>query len=406
MENQNSVCFVARINEIKAIEGADNIEQAVIGGWNCIVKKGAHQVDELVVCATTDAVIPSEISDSIGVTNYLRKGNRVRTVKLRGVYSECLIISLDLLPQMKKFFSKGIGYHCEEGQDMMEHLGITKWEPPVKQIQLASGKTRKCRENLDFGVYYKFPNLKNVTGMFTEEDEVQITRKIHGTNFRAGIVRKVELSLYDRVKLFLNSKLGIGGDSWKWCGYEFYIGSHNVVKDIQPLNSSVGKGSSKSNFYPTDVWSEIAEKYSIKEKLWQEAKRQGSDVGQGLIIYGEIYGAGIQGKGYNYGLNDIQLAVFDIKINGEYCATEVTQVITEALLELPHVEVLYEGKWNQEIQDSYIFDNFIEGTKTPHEGIVIKHESGNRQKVAKCINPDYLIFEEKHILDTDILYNH
>ena len=26
MENQNSVCYVAKINEVKAIEGADNIE--------------------------------------------------------------------------------------------------------------------------------------------------------------------------------------------------------------------------------------------------------------------------------------------------------------------------------------------------------------------------------------------
>lgn len=396
MENLNSCCFVATIKEVRAIPNADNIELVIAGGWNAITKKGEFKEGDLTVIATTDAVIPEKLSEKMGVTSYLRKGNRVRTVKLRGVYSECLIIPMTYIQGIRR----------TEGADCMEVLGITKYEPPVKQIQLASGKTRKCRENLDFGVYYKFPNLKNVTGMFTEEDEVQITRKLHGTNFRAGIVRKVELSLYDRVRLFLNSKLGIGGDSWKWCGYEFYIGSHNVVKDIQPLNSSVGKGSSKSNFYPTDVWSEIAEKYNIKEKLWQEVKRQGSDVGQGLIVYGEVYGAGIQGKGYNYGLNDIQLAVFDIKINGEYCATEVTQVIAEALLELPHVEVLYEGKWNQEIQDSYIFDNFIEGTKTPHEGIVIKHVSGNRQKVAKCINPDYLIFEEKHILDTDVLYNH
>lgn len=387
MENLNSCCFIAKINEVKSIEGADNIELVIAGGWNAITKKGEFKEGDLTVIATTDAVIPEVFSEKMGVTSYLRKGGRVRTVKLRGVYSECLIIPTKYIP--------GYGDMYKEGDDMMEKFGIVKYEPPVKQIQLASGKTRKCRENLDFGVYYKFPNLKNVTGMFTEEDEVQITRKIHGTNFRAGIVRKVELSLYDRVRLFLNSKLGIGGDSWKWCGYEFYIGSHNVVKDIQPLNSSVGKGSSKSNFYSTDVWSTIAEKYSIKEKLWQEAKRQGSNLGEGIILYGEIYGAGIQ-KNYTYGLEDIKFAAFDIKIDGEYCATEVTEIITQDLLNLHHVEVLYQGKWDQEIQDGYVFNNFIEGTKTPHEGIVIKHISGDRKKVAKVINPEYLIASEKH----------
>jgi RNA ligase (TIGR02306 family) len=225
MENQNSVCFIAKINEVKAIEGADNIELVIAGGWNAITKKGEYYEGNQVIIATTDAVIPQELSDKMGVTNYLRKGQRVRTVKLRGVYSECLIIPGTYYKE--KFLV--------EGADCMEKLGITKYEPPVKQIQLASGKTRKCRENLDFGVYYKFPNLKNVTGMFTEEDEVQITRKIHGTSSRYGILKKVELTLYDRIKLFLNSKFGFGGDSWKWCGYEFYIGSHNVVKDIQSL---------------------------------------------------------------------------------------------------------------------------------------------------------------------------
>ena len=225
MENNNSVCFIAKINEVRAIEGADNIELVIAGGWNAITKKGEFKEGSLTIIATTDAVIPEKLSVKMGVANYLRKGTRVRTVKLRGVYSECLIIPVIYIKASS----------IVEGKDLMDELGITKYEPPVKQIQLASGKTRKCRENLDFGVYYKFPNLKNVTGMFTEEDEVQITRKLHGTNFRAGIVRKVELSLYDRVRLFLNSKLGLGGDSWKWCGYEFYIGSHNVVKDIQSL---------------------------------------------------------------------------------------------------------------------------------------------------------------------------
>ena len=38
IENPNSICYVARINEIKPIPGTDNIEQGVIGGWNCIIK--------------------------------------------------------------------------------------------------------------------------------------------------------------------------------------------------------------------------------------------------------------------------------------------------------------------------------------------------------------------------------
>jgi len=227
MENQNSVCFVARINEIKPIEGADNIELAVIGGWNCIVQKGHYTTNALVAIATTDAVIPQGLSDAMNVTNYLRKGQRVRTVKLRGVYSECLIIPIEKTGLFK--------YEFTEGKDLMDIMYIYKYEPPAVQIQLSSGKIRKCKENEAFKVYYKFPNIKNVNGMFNEFDEVEVTRKIHGTSARYGIVRKVELTLLDKVKLKLNKMFGIGGDSWKYCDYEFYIGSHNVVKDIQDL---------------------------------------------------------------------------------------------------------------------------------------------------------------------------
>jgi len=367
MENNNSVCFIAKINEVKAIEGADNIEQAVIGGWNTIVKKGTHHAGQLVIVATTDAVIPLKLSDEYNVTSYLRKGQRVRTVKLRGVYSECLVIPIN--PNFAIAYS--------EGQDMMEKLGITKYEPPVKQIQLASGRKIKWRDNQNFHIYYKFPNLKNVDGMFTEQDQVQITRKIHGTNARYGIVKKSKLGFWDRVKKFLRI-------ADEWIDYEYIYGSHNCEK-----------GSDSQGFYSEDVWKTIAEKYDIKNKLWQEAKRQGFHLGEGIILYGEIYGAGIQ-KNYEYGLTDIQFAAFDIKINGEYCATEVTEVITQDLLQLPHVEVLYEGLWNQEIQDEYVFNNFIEGTKVPHEGILIKITSGERNKVAKVINPDYLIYGEKN----------
>ena len=368
MENQNSVCFVAKINEVRAIEGADNIEQAVIGGWNTIVKKGTHQAGQLVIVATTDAVIPLKLSDEYNVTSYLRKGQRVRTVKLRGVYSECLVISIN--PNFAIAFS--------EGQDMMEKLGITKYEPPVKQIQLASGRKIKWRDNQNFHIYYKFPNLKNVAGMFTEEDMVQITRKIHGTNARYGIVKKSKLSFWDKVKKFFRI-------ANEWIDYEYIYGSHNVEK-----------GSDSQGFYSEDVWKTIAEKYDIKNKLWDYVKIYNPKIiGEGFILYGEIYGAGIQ-KNYEYGLKEIEFVGFDIKENGEYQSTVRTEYCIAVTLGLPHVQVLYNGIWNQETQDKFTLNNFIEGTKVPHEGIVIKHVSGERQKVAKVINPDYLIYGEKN----------
>ena len=369
MENQNSVCFVATINEIKAIPNADNIEQVVVGGWNAITKKGEFKEGDLTVIATTDAVIPEAFSEKMGVTSYLRKGGRVRTVKLRGVYSECLIIPTKYIP--------GYGDRYQDGDDMMEKFGIVKYEPPVKQIQLASGRKIKWRDNQNFHIYYKFPNLKNVAGMFTEEDLVEITRKIHGTNARYGIVRKSKLSFWDKVKKFLRI-------ADKWVDYEYIYGSHNCEK-----------GSDSQGFYSTDVWRTIAEKYSIKEKLWNYIKNRNVEIGEGIILYGEIYGAGIQ-KNYDYGLIDIEFAGFDVKLRGEYLSTYDTWNLVKNHIELPYVEILHYGDWTQEIQDKFTFNNFIDGTKVPHEGIVIKYYTGERQKVAKVINPDYLIYGEKH----------
>jgi RNA ligase (TIGR02306 family) len=372
MENNNSVCYIARINEIKSIPNADNIEQAIVGGWNCIIQKGQYTEGSLVIVATTDAVIPQDLSDEMDVTNYLRKGGRVRTVKLRGVYSECLIIPFKFLHGKTTMGD----WDLKEGSDCMDILKVYKYEPPVRQIQLASGRKIRYQDNPNFGIYYKFPNLKNVQGMFNEKDLVEITRKIHGTNARYGIVKKTKLSVWDKIKLFF-------GD--RWARYEYVYGSHNVEK-----------GSDSQGFYSTDIWAEVADRLDIKEKLWNYVKHYGTIIiGEGIILYGEIYGAGIQ-KNYDYGLTETDFVGFDLKIDGEYISTYSAWKFITDELKLSYVPILHYGDWSQEIQDKFVFNNMIEGTKIPHEGIVIKYFTGERNKVAKVINPDYLIYGEKH----------
>jgi RNA ligase (TIGR02306 family) len=365
MENLNSVAYVGKIGSVSEIPNADNIELVTVGGWNAITKKGEYQVGDLVVVATTDAVIPQALSDLMEVTNYLRKGQRVRTVKLRGVYSECLIIPIGFVPDKYRY----------EGADCMELLEIFKYEPPVKTITLVSGGRKvKYHQNPNFHVYYKFPNQKNVPDMFSEEDEVVITRKLHGTNARYGIVRKKKLSLWDRVKMFFGNK---------WAGFEYVYGSHNVEK-----------GSDSQGFYSTDVWDDVAVKYDIRSKIWSHVKDTYEYLESGFIIYGEIYGAGIQ-KNYEYGLDTIKFAGFDVEVDNEYVGYPA-ECAHFNVLDLPQVELLYKGIWVKEIQDTFVFNNNIEGTKVPHEGVVVKSVTGDRRKVSKVINPDYLIYGEKN----------
>jgi RNA ligase (TIGR02306 family) len=367
MENVNSCCFVSKVKEINPIPGADNIELAIIEGWNCIVKKGSHKSGDLVIVATTDAVIPQKLSDGLGVTNYLRSGQRVRTVKLKGVYSECLIIPISFIPEKYK----------KEGIDCMELLEIFKYEPPVKMVQLSSGRKIRYKDNPNFGIYYKFPNAKNVPNMFHPEDMIEVSRKIHGTNARYGIVRKSKLSVWNRIKKLFGQQ---------WVEYEFVVGSHNVEK-----------GSDSQGYYDTNVWYNINDKYKIKDKLWQYVKRYYTpeDLGSGFILFGEIYGEGIQ-KGYDYGIKGTKFVGFDICINNEYVDVNRAFEIIGLSLDLDYVDTLYMGPYNKSAIDMYVYNNYISGTKVPHEGVVVKHVSGQRNKIFKVINPEYLVYGEKH----------
>jgi len=165
---------------------------------------------------------------------------------------------------------------------------------------------------------------------------------------------------------------------------------------MKNLIKKLFKKKKKNHFYSTDVWSEIADKYEIKKKMWDYVKKYTpEEMGSGLILYGEIYGAGIQ-KGYDYGLDEIKFEGFDVMWGGEYLSTFATKNVIINSLNLPHVEELYVGKWSKQVQDMFVVNNFIPKTKVPHEGIVVKSVSGERSKISKVINPDYLIYSEKH----------
>lgn len=123
---------IRKINEIRPIEGADSIEAAVVGGWVVVVKRGEFVAGDLAVYLEIDSWVPTELAPFLSKGKEPRefngvKGERLRTVKLRGQVSQGL-----LLPWAHGGDGmNGPKYPFIEGSDVTELLGIQKYEAPI-----------------------------------------------------------------------------------------------------------------------------------------------------------------------------------------------------------------------------------------------------------------------------------
>ena len=131
---------VRRVADIRPIEGADMIHVVTVDGWKVVAQKAmGYKIGDLVVYFEIDSFIPHELAPFLtkeaaypkefnGV-----KGERLRTIKLRGQVSQGLLMPLEVAAaaEAAKFPDQKIDISFEEGDDLTEILGIQKWEAPI-----------------------------------------------------------------------------------------------------------------------------------------------------------------------------------------------------------------------------------------------------------------------------------
>lgn len=124
---KRKLASVQRISELLPIEGADRIEVARLQGlcWNVVVAKGLHRVGDLVVYCEVDSLLPADRFPEMEKFKY-----RVKTIRLKGIYSQGYIIPMVEAVQKSSFFDNNSAYLAELGSDFTEYLGVVKWEPP------------------------------------------------------------------------------------------------------------------------------------------------------------------------------------------------------------------------------------------------------------------------------------
>jgi RNA ligase (TIGR02306 family) len=229
--------------------------------------------------------------------------------------------------------------------------------------------------NPNFHKYTGIENFKNYPDVFEGGQHVVITEKIHGSNFRAGWVPAAADTWFKRVKKFF----GLLPE------YEFVYGSHNV----QLTNKLIYDG-----FYAEqgNIYAKTVVKYDLKNRL---------DKGQ--VVYGEIYGAGIQ-KNYTYGSNEHKLIVFDIMENGQYKSPLYCKTWCDCM-GLDHVPVLYSGPFSVEIAKMLTQGpSVLCPDQKVREGVVIKSaDPQNHPKVGRAV---LKLISDAYLLDKNNSDNH
>lgn len=121
------------VREIKPHTNADKLELATVQGWQTVVKKGEFKAGDHCVFVPPDTILPeAPWSAFLKDKNRPDKPIRLKTAKIRGEYSQGLVLPLSVLPLGSK--------EWHESADVGGELGIKKYE---KEVSLAiSGEQR------------------------------------------------------------------------------------------------------------------------------------------------------------------------------------------------------------------------------------------------------------------------
>lgn len=166
---------IETIKEIVPHGGADKLEIAKILGWQSIVKKGEFKAGDKVVFVVIDTILPkAPWSEFLADKNNPEKPIRLRTVKLRGEYSQGLVLPLTVLPENIQ------GWH--ESADVGGVLNIKKYEKEIPaqlsgEVLGAFPSFLAAQTDEDNGLSY--PDLVNEV---LKHEYITVTQKLDGSS--------------------------------------------------------------------------------------------------------------------------------------------------------------------------------------------------------------------------------
>lgn len=332
---ERKLASIQRILKLDPIPDADTIEKATILGWSLVVKKGEYKVNDLCVYCEVDSILPTRPE-----FEFLRPRSsnlRIKTIRLRKQVSQGIAFPLSILPVVTLL---GV----DEGDDVTDVLGITKWEPQIPAV--LQGKVRG-----------------NFPGFLCKTDETRIQAVpdvlVRHRNKPFYITEKVD-------------------------GSSMTVYLHEGVFGVCSRNLDLIEDD-------TNAFWKVARELNLEDKL---RSLDGSE----WCLQGELVGPGVQKN--KYGLGELHFFVFNVYniATSQYVDfAEFMKIILQ--LGLEHVPLL---EWShvlvEDIPSLVAFANSAStlNPKVLREGVVFRPKLEERDEELgrlsfKIINPEFLL---------------
>ena len=406
--NERELAYVVLIDDITPIEGYDRVELAHVGGWTVVVGKGEFKAGDPAIYFEIDSKLP-EVEPFTNMEFLAKKKYKIKTQKMCKSLSQGLLISAanfgwtighvmdqNYTPFIMEGDQKATHHINDESRFLTKQLGVTYAVAEDNTRKAASADKYKKMAQRHGKLFSKQPfrwlmkrtwgkkllfvffgkkkdkksewpswvtktdeeRIENLPHLFSDKSEWIATEKIDGTSTTFTLKRGNGFNKKD----------------------EFYICSRNVVFDKPD----------KTCYYDTNVYTEMAEKYDIYNKMKNLLDNHFTDC-DWITIQGETYGAGIQKRDYHMSDHYFMAFNFITSTEGRWNSACMKDLL-EKLLGIPCIPILDEHYVLPDTLDE--LREYVDSQKSivdgdMREGIVFRSLDGTRS--FKCVSPAYLM---------------
>lgn len=314
--SERALAHIEKIEWIKPIDGADNIELIGVLGWVCIAKKQEFKVGDKAVYIEIDSKCPEndERFSFLAAKHY-----KVKTMKLGKfkVISQGLVLPIELFPELEI---------KEIGSDVTEELKITyssqedikrksnKVDPDAKYKSMAARHSDLFKKPI-FRKLMKYKWGKKILFFFFGSKKKDNPKK-----FPEWIVKTDETRI-ENAPFYLQSDAPwvktekLDGTSCTYAvdrlkkgkdKFDYIVCSRNVRQADR----------NQECYHDSNIYWELSDKYDIENKLKEFANKHGYNR---VVLQGEGIG-NVQGNPYKLKENDLYL--FNLVIDGVRVGTE------------------------------------------------------------------------------------